>query len=152
MSMPTSRFVRYTAGAAILTIALAGTAACSSSASSSPSASSSAGVVINGHNAQDMAFLTDMIAHHQQAIDIAQMVPSHTNNAKVTALAATAQSLGWTTERPDYLACDRATGFGRLGDVDVKIDGSFVMEMEQNPRAELVCQLISAAGRAMEPK
>jgi|JI10StandDraft_1071094.scaffolds.fasta_scaffold21009_7 uncharacterized protein (DUF305 family) len=88
MSMPTSRFVRYTAGAAILTIALAGTAACSSSASSSPSASSSAGVVINGHNAQDMAFLTDMIAHHQQAIDMAQMVPSHTNNAKVTALAA----------------------------------------------------------------
>lgn len=40
---------------------------------------------------------------------------------KVTALAATAQSLGWTTERPDYLACDRATGFGRLGDVDARL-------------------------------
>ena len=29
-----------------------------------------------------MAFLTDMIAHHQQAIDMAQMVLSHTNNAR----------------------------------------------------------------------
>ncbi len=72
----------------MLTIVLAGTGACSSSASSSPSASSSAGVVINGHNAQDMAFLTDMIAHHQQAIVMSEMVPSHTKNAKVIALAA----------------------------------------------------------------
>ena len=28
-----------------------------------------------------------MVAHHQQAIDMAEMVPSHTNNAQVKALA-----------------------------------------------------------------
>ncbi|HEY2346722.1 MAG TPA: hypothetical protein VGH80_12745 [Xanthomonadaceae bacterium] len=40
---------------------------------------------------------------------------------KVTALAAAAEALGWTTERPDYLACDRATGHGRFGDIDARI-------------------------------
>lgn len=40
---------------------------------------------------------------------------------KVTALAAAAAALGWTSERPDYLACDRAAGFGRLGDVAGRI-------------------------------
>ena len=40
---------------------------------------------------------------------------------KVTALAAAAQALGWTTERPDFLACDRAPGFGAFGDVTGRI-------------------------------
>ncbi|MBS0212800.1 MAG: hypothetical protein JSR26_06400 [Proteobacteria bacterium] len=40
---------------------------------------------------------------------------------KVTALATVAQALGWTTERPDYLACDRAQEHGRFGDVDARI-------------------------------
>jgi len=37
---------------------------------------------------------------------------------KVSALAAVAENLGWTTERPDYLAVDRV---GRFGDVDARI-------------------------------
>jgi predicted alpha/beta-hydrolase family hydrolase len=37
---------------------------------------------------------------------------------KVSALAVAAESLGWTTERPDYLAADRV---GRFGDIDARI-------------------------------
>ena len=37
---------------------------------------------------------------------------------KVSALAVAAESLGWTTERPDYLEVDRA---GRFGDIDARI-------------------------------
>lgn len=40
---------------------------------------------------------------------------------KVTALAAVAEALGWTSERPDFLACDRAGGHGAFGDVDARI-------------------------------
>ncbi|MBS0458206.1 MAG: alpha/beta fold hydrolase [Proteobacteria bacterium] len=43
------------------------------------------------------------------------------NAAKVTALAAAATALGWSCERPDFLACDRAPGHGPLGDVDARI-------------------------------
>ena len=37
---------------------------------------------------------------------------------KVSALAAAAERLGWTTERPDYLDADRV---GRFGDIDARI-------------------------------
>ena len=37
---------------------------------------------------------------------------------KVSALAIAAESLGWTTERPDYLAVDRV---GPFGDIDARI-------------------------------
>lgn len=36
---------------------------------------------------------------------------------KVTALAAAAEALGWSTERPDYLPFDHASEHGRFGDV-----------------------------------
>src|SRR6185437_7372522 len=37
---------------------------------------------------------------------------------KVSALAAAAEKLGWTTERPDYLAVDKV---GAFGDIDARI-------------------------------
>ena len=40
---------------------------------------------------------------------------------KVRALASAAEALGWTTERPDYLAFDHAQSHGRFGDVDARI-------------------------------
>jgi predicted alpha/beta-hydrolase family hydrolase len=40
------------------------------------------------------------------------------NATKVSALAAAAEALGWTTERPDYLAADRV---GRFGDVAARL-------------------------------
>jgi uncharacterized protein (DUF305 family) len=39
------------------------------------------------HNADDIAFARNMIPHHEQAVQMAQMVPSNTNNQQVVALA-----------------------------------------------------------------
>jgi uncharacterized protein (DUF305 family) len=38
-------------------------------------------------NADDVAFATDMTPHHQQAIQMSDMVPDHTSNPQVIALA-----------------------------------------------------------------
>ena len=40
------------------------------------------------------------------------------NATKVSALAAAAEALGWTTERPDYLEADRT---GAFGDIDRRL-------------------------------
>jgi uncharacterized protein (DUF305 family) len=39
------------------------------------------------HNADDIAFARNMIPHHQQAVQMAQMVPTNTTNPRVIALA-----------------------------------------------------------------
>ncbi|GGM89958.1 hypothetical protein GCM10011609_28530 [Lentzea pudingi] len=41
----------------------------------------------DGHNEQDVKFAQDMIGHHQQALDMAAMVPGKSTNPKVTDLA-----------------------------------------------------------------
>jgi uncharacterized protein (DUF305 family) len=40
-----------------------------------------------GYNADDVAFATDMIPHHQQAVDLSAMVPDRSTNAQLVALA-----------------------------------------------------------------
>jgi len=40
-----------------------------------------------GYNADDVAFATNMIPHHQQAVDLSAMVPDRSNNAGLVALA-----------------------------------------------------------------
>ncbi|NKE60186.1 DUF305 domain-containing protein [Lentzea sp. PSKA42] len=40
----------------------------------------------DGHNEQDVKFAQDMIGHHQQALDMAAMVPAKSTNPKVTDL------------------------------------------------------------------
>ncbi len=39
------------------------------------------------HNADDIAFARNMIPHHEQAVQMAQMVPTNTTNPRVNALA-----------------------------------------------------------------
>ena len=39
------------------------------------------------HNADDIAFARNMIPHHQQAVQMSQMVPTNTTNPQVIALA-----------------------------------------------------------------
>lgn len=39
------------------------------------------------HNADDVAFVTNMIPHHQQAVDLSAMVPDRSTNPQVIALA-----------------------------------------------------------------
>jgi uncharacterized protein (DUF305 family) len=40
-----------------------------------------------GYNADDIAFATNMIPHHQQAVDLSAMVPDRSANAELIALA-----------------------------------------------------------------
>jgi uncharacterized protein (DUF305 family) len=40
-----------------------------------------------GNNADDVAFVTNMIPHHQQAVDLSAMVPDRSANAELIALA-----------------------------------------------------------------
>jgi uncharacterized protein (DUF305 family) len=40
-----------------------------------------------GHNAADVAFVTNMIPHHQQAVDLSALVPDRSTNPQLIALA-----------------------------------------------------------------
>ena len=40
-----------------------------------------------GYNADDVAFATNMIPHHQQAVELSAMVPDRSTNAELVALA-----------------------------------------------------------------
>jgi uncharacterized protein (DUF305 family) len=40
-----------------------------------------------GYNADDVAFANNMIPHHQQAVDLSALVPDHSTNADLIALA-----------------------------------------------------------------
>lgn len=82
-----STAVRWGVGSAAVLATVIVAAGCSTTSSAQPQTSESA-TVVNGHNSQDATFLTDMVAHHQQAIDMAEMVPSHTSSAQLKSLAA----------------------------------------------------------------
>lgn len=58
----------------------------------SPATASTAASNADPHNAQDVGFLQMMIPHHEQAVQMAQMVPSRSQNAKILALAAAIKS------------------------------------------------------------
>jgi uncharacterized protein (DUF305 family) len=55
------------------------------------SSSSSAAVQQGDHNQADVAFVQQMIPHHQQAVDMAGLVPGHTTNPQVADLAGRIQ-------------------------------------------------------------
>jgi uncharacterized protein (DUF305 family) len=60
--------------------------ACGSSSSQSPS-SASASATATAQNAADVAFATDMIPHHSQAVEMADMALTKATNADVKSLA-----------------------------------------------------------------
>jgi uncharacterized protein (DUF305 family) len=66
-----------------LLAALATAAAVSSCGESPPSADPQS----TKHNAADVTFAVNMIPHHQQAVDMSAMVPSHTTNRDLIHLA-----------------------------------------------------------------
>jgi uncharacterized protein (DUF305 family) len=71
-------------------------ASCSSPASdvhaSQPAGTESSAPIVAGqpagYNAADVAFATDMIPHHQQAVAMSKLVPDHSTNPAVIKLAA----------------------------------------------------------------
>ncbi|MGW7535426.1 DUF305 domain-containing protein [Amycolatopsis sp. NPDC054798] len=56
-------------------------------ACSSPDSSAPAPAAQSGHNAADVTFAQQMIPHHQQALEMAKMVPSRSSDPKVVDLA-----------------------------------------------------------------
>lgn len=71
------------------TITLAGCSSSGSTHAASPASGSSTGVASSTvHNTADVAFATDMIPHHAQAIEMANMVATHATNPTIRSLAA----------------------------------------------------------------
>jgi uncharacterized protein (DUF305 family) len=87
--------VKLTARIAVLFAAVAAAlflSSCSGSSSdSSANPTTSEGPVITGapagYNADDVAFATNMIPHHQQAVEMSALVPDRSTNAELIALA-----------------------------------------------------------------
>ncbi|HZA11298.1 DUF305 domain-containing protein [Mycobacterium sp.] len=78
------------------------------------------------HNADDVMFLQNMIPHHQQAVDMGTMVPSHTNNPDLLTLASEIQrdQLGEITAFQGYLTqWDQPTQADHMGHADMGISG-----------------------------
>ncbi|MGW1737979.1 DUF305 domain-containing protein [Nocardia sp. NPDC001965] len=84
---------------AILTAAVVVTG-CTDSGDTSPAADTAATSAVGGtattsvagdHNQADIRFAEEMIPHHRQAVEMAAMVPSHTENPEVIDLAARIQ-------------------------------------------------------------
>lgn len=78
--------------AAVAALATAATvSACRGSSASEHAGQTSSSTAqdeeIAKHNADDVVFLQNMIPHHQQAVDMAAMVPIHTTNVDVITLA-----------------------------------------------------------------
>jgi uncharacterized protein (DUF305 family) len=78
------------AGAAVVTLV----AGCSGNdmagmdhSSSATAPATTSGGQAAGNNADDVAFAQGMVPHHQQALDMAKLVPSRSTNAKVLDLA-----------------------------------------------------------------
>jgi uncharacterized protein (DUF305 family) len=73
---------------AAVTLAVGLLAACGSPPEHSGAGSSTAQVSEPaGHNAADIAFARNMVPHHRQAVEMAQMVPTNTTNQQIIALA-----------------------------------------------------------------
>jgi uncharacterized protein (DUF305 family) len=87
--------VKLTARIAVLFAAVAAAlflSSCGGSSSdSSANPTTSEGPVITGapagYNADDVAFATNMIPHHQQAVEMSALVPDRSTNAELIALA-----------------------------------------------------------------
>jgi uncharacterized protein (DUF305 family) len=65
----------------------AGLAACGSNTDHSGSATSTTSDEVNPRNASDVAFAENMIPHHRQAMELADMVSDHSENKAVIAMA-----------------------------------------------------------------
>jgi uncharacterized protein (DUF305 family) len=82
----TPSFVALTLAAA-LTVAGCGNSTSSTSASSSSSASSSASASSTNFDTADVTFAQSMIAHHEQAVEMAKMAHMHASTSAVKQLA-----------------------------------------------------------------
>jgi uncharacterized protein (DUF305 family) len=93
--VPSSRTALSALTAAGLTAALAACGSSTGTAGSGPAKTtvtavvspSSVGMASTEHNSQDATFAADMIGHHEQAVEMAKLVPARSVNPEVVALA-----------------------------------------------------------------
>ncbi|MEJ6536974.1 MAG: DUF305 domain-containing protein [Mycobacterium sp.] len=85
-SSPTRVLAAIATLAAAIVLSSCGTAA---TQNQGLSASATSAEQVAAHNADDVMFAQMMIPHHQQAIEVAAMVPDRSSNPDVIALAAT---------------------------------------------------------------
>ncbi len=84
------RSVPAAAVAVAATLAAAGAGGCHASSTDehrAPASSDAAVVAGPARNAQDVAFLQDMIPHHEQALELSAMVPDRSTNPELVELA-----------------------------------------------------------------
>ncbi|OYN81087.1 DUF305 domain-containing protein [Mycolicibacterium sphagni] len=86
MPSPSSRIVAVAAALATAAVVASCSAATDHSQHGSSATTSSA--VVAAHNADDVMFAQMMIPHHQQAVELSALVPQHTANQALVALAA----------------------------------------------------------------
>jgi uncharacterized protein (DUF305 family) len=72
---------------AVAACAIGLASACTSPDHHAATTSSAAGTEQADHNADDIAFAQSMVPHHEQAIEMAQMVPTNTENQQLVGLA-----------------------------------------------------------------
>jgi uncharacterized protein (DUF305 family) len=85
MAIAATRAFRALVTLAALTLSACGGSTGSDAASQSSAPTSAGQSAV--HNMADVMFAQHMIPHHQQAVDMATMVPSHTNNATLQTVA-----------------------------------------------------------------
>jgi len=89
--MTISRILTAVLGALAAALLLVGCGGGSAAHDAHATATDTDAPVISGEpanfNAADVSFATMMIPHHQQAVELAALVPGHTTNAELTALA-----------------------------------------------------------------
>jgi uncharacterized protein (DUF305 family) len=85
MAIAATRALRALVALAALTVSSCGGSTGSDAASQSSAPSSASRAVV--HNMDDVMFAQHMIPHHQQAVDMATMVPTRTNNAALQTVA-----------------------------------------------------------------
>jgi uncharacterized protein (DUF305 family) len=86
MPSPSSRIVAV--AAALATAAVVASCSTATDHSQHGSSATTSSAVVAAHNADDVMFAQMMIPHHQQAVELSALVPQHTANQALVALAA----------------------------------------------------------------
>jgi uncharacterized protein (DUF305 family) len=121
------------AAATVATLSACGSNSSQTSSSSPTSASASVAVAAGSHNSADVSFATDMIPHHSQAVEMADMAISTASNPQVKAFAVkikaaqepeivtmTSWLKAWNQSVPSSsMSGMGGTGMGMMSDADM---------------------------------
>ena len=75
-------------GAALAVVAAVSSGACATDGTTPATATSASSSAAHAHNTADVTFTRDMVPHHRQAVEMADLAPSRSSDPRVTMLAA----------------------------------------------------------------